>query len=131
MPPEGSDTEVSRLGWEGDVWCEYSQVSLRTQCRLFQSHLQGGKKRSSGRGGGGEEGRTETKALNLARCDIPEKNNTVSSCCCCCYWRKTETDRGGKRRYQEMMIIPNFVQKVLYSRQKASNESFTVVKRKQ
>lgn len=49
--------------------------------------------RRSGRVG---EGRTETKALNLARCDIPEKNNTVSPCCCCrccccCRWRKTES----------------------------------------
>lgn len=42
------------------------------------------------------EGRTETKVLNLARCDIPEKNNTASPNSCN-EWRKTERDIIGGR----------------------------------
>ena len=73
-------------------------MSLKTQRRLFQSDLQEGRKGGAGeeererRSGRVGEGRTETKALNLARCDIPEKNNTASPCCC--EWRKAEGEGG-------------------------------------
>lgn len=40
--------------------------------------------------GTGGEGRTETEALNLDRCDIPEKNNTASSCY---WWRRNRHAR--------------------------------------
>lgn len=61
------------------------------------------------------EGTTETKALNLARCDIPEKNNTASPYSCY-EWRKTERERREVGDSEGMTIM--YVLQALTHRQK-------------
>ena len=83
-PAEGRDGGLWRT--TGAFRACFPRWVSRHNAGYFSLICKEGEKEEQERSGRVGEGRTETKALNLARCDIPEKNNTASFYCC--WWRK-------------------------------------------
>lgn len=89
-----SDTEVGELGGGGEREERFSPVfSGGSQDAMPAISVSSTRRETKGSRRVGE-GRTETTALNLAQCDIPEENNTASLFSFC-WWRTTVRADGG------------------------------------